>query len=103
MPPGKNRQLFILGGAAIVVLLILGLGSVAAYGILFPPVWTERLPFLNSTGQYDVITVYRNATDHPYANLTAFLDDVSPGLQDAIAADSRYRCVDEKTVSGLHR
>jgi hypothetical protein len=98
MPPGKNRQLLILGGAAIVVLLILGLGSVAAYGILFPPVWTERLPFLNSTGQYDVITVYRNATDHPYANLTAFLDDVSPGLQDAIAADARYRCVEYAVV-----
>lgn len=94
MPPVKNRQLFVLGGAVIVALLVVGIGSVAAYGILFPPVWTERLPFLNSTGQFGVITVYRNATDGPYANLTAFLDEVSPGLQEAIAADPAYRCVE---------
>lgn len=94
MLPGKNRQYFILAGVAVVALLVIGVGSVAAYGILFPPVWTERLPFLNSTGQYDVITVYRNATDAPYANLTEFLDSVSPGLQEAIAADPGYRCVE---------
>ncbi len=94
MRPGKNSQYFILGGIAVVALLVVGVGSMAAYGILFPPVWTERLPFLNSTGQFDVITVYRNATDVSYANLTSFLDEVSPGLQEAIAADPGYRCVE---------
>jgi hypothetical protein len=98
MQPGKNRQYFILGGIAVVALLVAGLGSVAAYGILFPPVWTERLPFLNSTGQYDVITVYRNATDVSYANLTEYLNKVSPGLQEKIVADPAYRCVEYAIV-----
>jgi hypothetical protein len=94
MLPGKNRQFFILGGIAIVALLVVGVGSVAAYGILFPPIWTERLPFLNCTGQFDVITVYRNATDGSFANLTVFLDEVSPALQETIVADPGYRCVE---------
>jgi hypothetical protein len=94
MLPGKNRHFFILASAAMAALLVIGIGSVAAYGILFPTVWTERLPFLNSTGQYDVVTVYRNATDVPYANLTVFLDEVTPSLEDAIAADPGYRCVE---------
>ncbi|HEY3273642.1 MAG TPA: hypothetical protein VGJ92_07775, partial [Methanocella sp.] len=94
MRPDKNRQHFILGGIAVMALLVAGIGSIAAYGILFPPVWTEQLPFLNSTGQFDVITVYRNATDVSYANLTMFLDEVSPGLQDTIATDPGYRCVE---------
>jgi hypothetical protein len=98
MRPGKNRQHLILGGIAVVALLVAGLGSVAAYGILFPPVWTEPLPFLNSTGQFDVITVYRNATDVSYANLTTFLNEVSPGLQEEITTDPAYRCVEYAVV-----
>ena len=90
----KKGQILVLAAVSIVALFIAGIGSVTAYGILFPPVWTEQLPFLNSTGQFDIVTVYRNATDHPYANLTAFLGDVSPGLQEAIAADQQYRCVE---------
>jgi hypothetical protein len=98
MLPGKNRQFFILAGIAVTALLIIGVGSVAAYGILFQPVWTERLPFLNSTGQFDVITIYRNATDVPYANLTGYLDGVLPGLQVSIAMDPGYRCVEYAVV-----
>jgi hypothetical protein len=94
MVPGKNRQFLILAGLAVVALLVIGVGSVTAYGILFPPVWTEKLPFLNSTGQYDVITVYRNATDVDYANLTVFLADVTPALEKAVSADPGYRCVE---------
>jgi hypothetical protein len=94
MVPGKNRQFFLLASTAVVALLVIGVGSLTAYGILFPPVWTERLPFLNSTGQYDVITVYRNSTDVSYANLTVFLDEATPSLEKTISADPGYRCVE---------
>ncbi|HUL62344.1 MAG TPA: hypothetical protein VLT35_04715 [Methanocella sp.] len=94
MQPVKNRQLFALAGAAVAALLVLGIGSTTAYGILFPPVWAERLAFLNSTGQADVVTVYRNATDVSGASLAGFLAGATPALEEQIAADPGYRCVE---------
>lgn len=75
-------------------MLVAGAGSAAAYGILFPAVWTERLPFANSTGQYDMVTHYRNATDDTYDNVTRFIAIASAALEADVTADSKYRCVE---------
>lgn len=78
--------------SAIVIILILGIGGVVTYGILFPPVWTEQLAYKNSTGQYQTVTMYRNATDVPYNNLTNFLD--ANDIESLIYADTDYKPVE---------
>jgi hypothetical protein len=108
MPRSKNRPLFFIACVAIVALLVAGAGSAAAYGILFPAVWTERLPFVNSTGQFDTVTHYRSAMDDTYDNVTRFIATVSAALEADVASDSKYRCVeyavrlhDEAELQGL--
>lgn len=80
--------------AVILTLLIAGGLGAVGYGLLFPPVWTEKLPFKNSTGQYDVVVKYRNATDVTAGNLSAFLAEASPPLESAVDADEQFRCVE---------
>lgn len=93
MSPSPHLLVLIIA-AAIVGLLVVGVGGMVAYQILFPPVWTEQLSFKNSTGQYDSITKYRNATDVSYSNLSAFLASATPGLEDQIFANSNYTPVE---------
>lgn len=85
-----NKLLLVI--SAIVILLILSIGGIVTYSILFPPVWTEQLAYKNSTGQYQAVTMYRNATDVSYDNLTIFLaaNDVEP----LVYADPDYRPVE---------
>ncbi len=85
----KNIILII---SAIIVILILGVGGVVTYGILFPPVWTETLPYKNSTGQYQTVTIYRNATDVTYDNLTIFL--AANDIEYLVYADPDYKPVE---------
>ncbi len=94
MPRSKNRPLIFIACAAIVALMVAGAGSAAAYGILFPAFWTERLPFVNSTGQFETVIHYRNATDDTYENVTRFIASVSAGLEADVADDPTYRCVE---------
>jgi len=82
--------LFII--SAIIVILILGIGGVVTYGILFPPVWTEKLPYKNSSGQYQTVTMYRNATDVTYENLTVFLN--ANDIEYLVYADPGYKPVE---------
>jgi hypothetical protein len=82
----------LLAISAIVILLILSIGGVVTYGILFPPVWTEQLAYKNSTGQGQVITMYRNATDVSYNNLTSFL--TANDIEHLVYADPGYRPVE---------
>ncbi|HMK47822.1 MAG TPA: hypothetical protein VK436_14465 [Methanocella sp.] len=78
-------------GVIAIMLLIVGIG---AYQLLSPPVWSEKLSFKNSTGQYDVVTSYRNATDVSGENLSVFLASESPALEAAIFNDTSYRPVE---------
>lgn len=90
----KNRPLFLIVGTAMVALLVAGAGSAAAYGILFPAIWTEQLLFTNSTGQFDTVIDYRNATDDTRSNVTQFIDSHWDALERDVAADQQYRCVE---------
>ncbi len=72
-----------------------------------PPVWTEQLPFENSTGQYQSIVMYRNATDVTYDNLTKFLK--SDDIESLVQAEPGYKCVefavrlhDDAEVDGIN-
>lgn len=89
-----RRNLVILCAVIIVTLIVAGGIGAVGYTILFPPIWTEKLPFKNSTGQYDVVVKYRNATDVTYANLSRFLDEVTPALESAVDKDPKYRSVE---------
>ena len=88
---GLNRNILLII-SAIVIILILGIGGAAFYGILFPPVWNEQLAYKNSTGQYQIVTMYRNATDISYANLTKFLADND--IEGLVYGDNEYRPVE---------
>lgn len=88
------RKLAIFCVIIAVTLVVLGGIGAVGYSILFPPVWSEQLPFKNSTGQYDTVTKYRNATDVSSANLSLFLASISPALEASIFADSNYRPVE---------
>jgi len=74
-----------------ITLLILSIG---AYQLMFPPVWSEKLSFKNSTGQYDVLTNYRNATDVSNENLSSFLASESPAIEAVIFNDTSHRPVE---------
>jgi len=84
--PLKRSKEAIVFIVLVVILILLGGGVIVAYNTLFPSVWAERLPYLNSSGQYQVVTVYRIATDVPYENLTAFLAAVN--IEALVYADS---------------
>ena len=88
------RKIALLFVAVAITLVVLGGIGAIGYSILFPPVWTEELHFKNSTGQYDIVTKYRNATDVTSANLSLFLDSATPALKASIFADPDYRPVE---------
>ena len=90
---GRIRIAVLLVVIAITLLLLAGIGAIG-YSILFPPVWSEELPFKNSTGEYDVVTKYRNATDVSAANLSLFLASVTPAIEASIFEDPKYRPVE---------
>ena len=90
---GLNNKILLISGIALSIILVLMLGT-GVYVIFFQPVWTEQLPFKNSTGQYESVIVYRNATDTSYANLSLFLATDGPGLESMVYSDTSYKCVE---------
>ncbi len=74
------------GALAIVV------GASILYNILYPPVWTERLPLLNATSQHITITEYRYATNVSYDRLMMFLNNDTSDMADYVSPN--YTCGD---------
>lgn len=91
----KNKNILLIV-VAIISLLILSAGGFVVYGVLFPPIWEEQLPYKNSTGQYQMITQYRNATDVSYDNLTLFL--AANDIESLVYADTGYRPVEYAAI-----
>lgn len=92
---GKNKgpvNRIVIIALLLVVMLLSGAGAIVVYDILFPAIWDEPLPFKNSTGQYQMVTNYRNATDVTHENLTKFI--ASKDLEQMINSDPEYRCVE---------
>ena len=84
-----------IAGIAIVLIVVLAIAAGAfVYSVLLPPVWSEQLPYKNSTGQYQSITVYRNATDTSYTGVLDFIASEKTGIEAAIAADTKERPVE---------
>lgn len=71
-----------------------GIGGFAAYSLLYAPVWTESLSVKNSTGQYEKITIYRNATDVNASVLKAFMASENTTLKAALFADNESHQVE---------
>jgi hypothetical protein len=88
---GRSNVLVTIG---LVAILALAIGGFMLYNLLFPTVWAETLNVKNSTGHFDVITHYRNATDISYSDLKAFLDAENASLKAAIDCDCDYRPVE---------
>lgn len=70
----------------------MSVGGVVTYGILFPPVWSEQLAYKNSSDQFQMVIMYRNATDVSYNNLKSFLS--ANDIEQLVYADSSYRPVE---------
>jgi hypothetical protein len=92
----KNKILFV-AGIIITIALVIMLGT-TVYTMFFQPVWTEQLSFKNSTGQYESIIFYRNATNPTYANLSLFLATYGTGLEGLIYNDTSYKCVEYAVI-----
>lgn len=84
-----------VAGIAFLLILILVIAAGAfAYSILMPPVWQEQLPYKNSTGQFQSIVVYRNATDVTYHEVSSFVASENATLKAAVADDATERPVE---------
>src|SRR5271157_445159 len=88
----SHKNTIAIAAAAVIILVLLAGIGVAAYTVLFPAVWTEQLPFKNSTGQYESIVMYRNVTDLTYDNLTKFIQ--GEDIESLVASDANYRPVE---------
>lgn len=88
---GSNVLLVV---AALVIIILLVVGGYVAYNMLLPSVWTETLKVKNSTGQHDIITNYRNATDVSYSDLIAFMNAENATLKATVDLDDTYRPVE---------
>jgi hypothetical protein len=103
VPPGKDNKKhskrtltkIIVAGIAIILITIMAIAAGAfVYTILMPPVWSEQLPYKNSTGQYQSIVIYRNATDVPYSDVQNFIAAEKTPIEAAILADTKERPVE---------
>lgn len=72
--------------------LAMVVGTCIAYSILYPPIWTERLPLLNSTGYPLIITDRRVASDVSFDELTRFLANDTTVMADYVYPN--YTCGD---------
>jgi hypothetical protein len=90
---GIYSKALLVAGLLIAIILIIVVG-VFAYSMMFPPVWSEHLPFKNNTGQYQSVIVYRNATDTTYDNLVQFLDIENESIKNHIFDDTGDKCVE---------
>jgi hypothetical protein len=89
--PFISRYAGLLLIAAIMALLAV-IGGFVFYQAIFSPVWHEKLPVLNTTGQPIMILDYRNATDPTYENLIKFLISDRTEYDDYVMPD--YTCAD---------
>lgn len=103
VPPGKDikkrdkRTLTKIAVAVIAIVLITIMAIAAGafvYSVLMPPVWSEQLSYKNSTGQYQSVVIYRNATDLPYDEVQQFVAAEKTRIEAAILADTRERPVE---------
>lgn len=78
--------------ALLITALAIGIGAIMVYNLLYPAVWTEELPELNTTDQHIIMTDYRNATDVSYENLTRFLASDNTEAHDYVYPG--YTCSD---------
>ncbi|OPY29818.1 MAG: hypothetical protein A4E28_00667 [Methanocella sp. PtaU1.Bin125] len=91
-PKKRSAVKIAVAGIAFVLIIILAIAAGAfAYSILMPPVWSEQLPFMNSTGQYQSIVVYRNATDVTYREVLSFVASENATIKAAVASDAKER------------
>lgn len=90
----RSNGILMAAALMVTVLLVLGAGGFVTYELFFKPVWTETLDYKNSTGQYCLVTKYRNATDPGYPDLKEFLDAENLTLKAAIDVDDGYRPVE---------
>jgi hypothetical protein len=89
--PFRSRYAGLLLATAVIVLLVV-IGGFVFYQIIFPLVWHEKLPMLNTTGQEITIRDYRNATDPTYESLIRFLSADSTEYGDYVMPG--YTCAD---------
>jgi hypothetical protein len=89
-----ERSKVLTVAVALVIIVLLVAGGYMAYIMSLPPLWTETLKVKNSTGQYAVITTYRNASDVNSGDLTAFLNTENATLKAAVDNDEAYLPVD---------
>lgn len=68
----RSRKIRLLVALAFMPLLLV-VGVSIIYAIMCPTVWTEKLPFMNTTYQKLSITEYRYATNVSYDELLRFL------------------------------
>ena len=90
---GARSNIYILA-AAVAIIVILVAGGFVVFQMLSPAVWTETLKVKNSTGQFDVVTKYRNASDPGLVDFRAFRDTENATLKGLVDADETYRPVE---------